>query len=278
MNLFVTTEWLAEHLEDENIRIADCRFNLVDSEEGIRLYLKDHIPGAVYFHLNNDLSGPVLSHGGRHPLPSLDKIKQTLQLAGISQDTIVVAYDGGEGAFASRLWWLLKYVGHEKVYLLNGGFKAWKEAGYKVSSEFPGINETNYELSVNHDILASYEDVKNLVDKRDENTILIDSRDRNRYLGIEEPIDKKAGHIPGAINMVWSEGFDKGLFKSSKEQEKRFSAIDKDKKIIVYCGSGVTATPNFIALKAAGFHEVKLYAGSYSDWVSYDENKIEIGE
>lgn len=278
MNLVVTKDWLAEHLKDENIRIADCRFNLGDSEEGHRLYLKDHIPGAVYFHLNNDLSGPVLTHGGRHPLPSLEQMKQTLEGAGIGQNTIVIAYDGGEGAFASRLWWLLKYVGHEKVYILDGGYKAWKDAGFDIDDNTPTSKKTNFEINVNNDIFASYDDVKKFVENRDENTILIDSRDRNRYLGIEEPIDKRAGHIPGAINRVWSEGYDKGSFKSSEEQEKRFSDIDKDKKIIVYCGSGVTATPNFMALKSAGYHNVKLYVGSFSDWVSFDENEIETGE
>lgn len=278
MNLVVSIEWLAEHMADENIRIVDCRFNLADSEEGKRLYLKDHIPGAIYFHLNQDLSGQVSPHGGRHPLPSPDRIKETLERAGIGKDITVIAYDGGEGAFASRLWWLLKYVGHEKVYILNGGYKAWNEAGYKVSDEVPSVKESNYEIQVNKNIYASYEDVKNFVENKDVDTVLIDSRDKKRYLGIEEPIDKRAGRIPGAINKVWTESYKDGFFKTDEEQEKRFSDIEKSKKVIVYCGSGVTATPNFMALKAAGYEDVKLYVGSYSDWVSYDENKVEKGE
>ncbi|MFO1444685.1 sulfurtransferase [Bacillus sp. Bva_UNVM-123] len=278
MNLVVDIQWLHDHLKDENIRIVDCRYNLGDSEEGNSLYLQDHIPGAVYFHLSKDLASPVSTHGGRHPLPELEQFKQTLQSAGIHKDTIVIAYDGGEGSYATRLWWLLNYVGHEKTFVLNGGYKAWKEACYPVNSEVPTYEVTEFELKKNEAIFASIEDVKKIVLDKNNKTILIDSRDKNRYLGIEEAIDKKAGHIPGAMNKVWTEGYENGYFKTSEQQEKRFTDIDKNKEIIVYCGSGVTATPNFMALKSAGYQRIKLYAGSFSDWISYDENEIETGE
>lgn len=278
MNATVEKEWLFAHIIDQNIRIADCRYNLGASEDGYDLYLHDHIPGAVYFHLGKDLSSPVSSHGGRHPLPDLEQFKLTLQKAGISNDTTVIAYDGGEGSFASRLWWLLNYVGHEKVYILNGGYKNWKDAGYPFDSKLPVYEKSEFNINVNTDIFASYEEVKELVVGNKSETILIDSREQKRYLGVEEPIDKKAGHIPGAINKVWTAGYENGSFKPSDEQEKRFLDLGKDKKIIVYCGSGVTATPNFIALKSAGFKNVKLYAGSFSDWISYGENEVEKGE
>ncbi|MBU8879020.1 sulfurtransferase [Bacillus sp. FJAT-29790] len=278
MKYFVDKEWVLDRLDDGNIRMADCRYNLSSSDDGYESYLKDHIPGAVYFHLGKDLAGPVLVHGGRHPLPDLEKLRGSLQKAGINKDTTVIAYDGGEGAFAARLWWLLKYVGHENVFVLDGGYKGWIDSEFPVSSEIPTYQKKDFDIKVNEGILASYEEVKKAVNDKDEASILIDSRDCKRYLGIEEPIDRKAGHIPGAINKVWSEGYEQGFFKPSEEQEKRFTDLDKNKQIIVYCGSGITATPNFIALKAAGFENVKLYAGSFSDWITYDENDVETGE
>ncbi|MBY0122659.1 sulfurtransferase [Bacillus sp. S/N-304-OC-R1] len=278
MSFVVEKEWLKSRLDIENIRIADCRFNLGLSEEGSNLYAKDHIPGAVYFHLGKDLSGPVSAHGGRHPLPDIDVFKQTLQNAGISNETTVIAYDGGEGSYEARLWWLMKYAGHENVYVLNGGYKAWSEAGYPIDNSVPEYAKTEFEITLNNDIFASYDEVKKAVEDKSQETIIIDSRERKRYLGEVEPIDKKAGHIPGAINKVWLEGYENGSFKSNHEQSERFSDIAPNKQIIVYCGSGVTATPNFMALKAAGYPNVKLYAGSFSDWISYDDNEIETGE
>ncbi|WP_066294553.1 sulfurtransferase [Bacillus sp. FJAT-29937] len=278
MNLTVEKEWLKERLNNGDLRIADCRYNLGSSEEGLEQYGKGHIPRAVYFHLGKDLSGPISSHGGRHPLPEIEKFKQTLQNAGIHNGTTIVAYDGGEGSFAARLLWLLHYVGHKNVYVLNGGYKAWTEAGYPVDHSIPDYPKTDFEINLDADIFASYEEVKKIVEEKNQETIIIDSRESQRYLGLIEPIDKKAGHIPGAINKVWLDGYENGFFKSGEDQAKRFTEIDKDKQIIVYCGSGVTATPNYMALKAAGYKHVKLYAGSFSDWISYDENEIETGE
>ncbi|WP_057763966.1 sulfurtransferase [Cytobacillus praedii] len=278
MNHFVEKEWLLEHLEDKNIRIADCRYNLGASEEGYNSYVKDHIPGAVYFHLSKDLSGPVSAHGGRHPLPAIDDLQETFSLAGISEETTVIAYDGGEGSYAARLWWLLNYLGHEKVYILNGGYKGWKNIGYPTNETIPTYLKTEFKVHLNDDIFVSQEEVKTIVESKNADTVIIDSRENKRYLGIEEPIDKKAGHIPGAINKVWTEGFENGRIKSVEEQRKRFQEINKDKQVIVYCGSGVTATPNFIALKMAGYDKVKLYAGSFSDWISYEGNEVSTGK
>ncbi|MED3553560.1 sulfurtransferase [Cytobacillus praedii] len=278
MNHFVEKEWLLEHLEDKNIRIADCRYNLGASEEGYNSYVKDHIPGAVYFHLSKDLSGPVSAHGGRHPLPAIDDLQETFSLAGISEETTVIAYDGGEGSYAARLWWLLNYLGHEKVYILNGGYKGWKNIGYPTNETIPTYLKTEFKVHLNDDIFVSQEEVKTIVESKNADTVIIDSRENKRYLGIEEPIDKKAGHIPGAINKVWTEGFENGRIKSVEEQRKRFQEINKDKQLIVYCGSGVTATPNFIALKMAGYDKVKLYAGSFSDWISYEGNEVSTGK
>lgn len=273
----VDSNWLKQHLYDENLVIADCRFNLGDPQEGEKLYKKDHIPGALYFDLEKDLSAQVQTHGGRHPLPKMEDFIDLLERSGVDRETTVVAYDGGQGAFASRLWWMLKYVGHENVFVLNGGYENWKEQSGIVTDGIPKPILASYRPSYNHDMIASYEEVKEAVNKKRSDIVLVDSREEKRYLGIEEPIDKKAGRIPGAINKVWFEGLDNGSFKDAKEQQKRFTDLDFSKTIIVYCGSGVTAAPNYISLKEAGFPHVKLYPGSFSDWISYEENEIETG-
>ncbi|WP_079509489.1 sulfurtransferase [Mesobacillus jeotgali] len=274
MQYYVDLEWLKEHLGEKEIRIVDCRFKLGSPEEGRRQYQEGHIPGAVYFDLEKDLSGSVGEHGGRHPLPELNLLKEKLQDAGIGSETTVIAYDGIEGAFASRFWWLMKYVGHEKVYILNGGFTGWEKKGYPYNQSIPKFEKTSFTISENKEMLASYQDVRDTALNESGNNVLIDSRESKRYKGIEEPIDRIAGHIPTAINKPWMDGLENGAFKPREEQEKRFAELDRNQPIIVYCGSGITATPNYIALKEAGFKNVKLYAGSYSDWVSYKENPV----
>jgi thiosulfate/3-mercaptopyruvate sulfurtransferase len=273
MDYVVEAIWLKQHLNDDSVRIIDCRFKLGDPEAGRREYEDCHIPGAVYFDLEKDLSAPAEIHGGRHPLPAAAELKAKLETAGIDEGKTLVAYDAKEGAFASRFWWLLKYLGHDKVFILDGGFQDWTKAGYPVDNVIPAYEKSEFNPVINNEMLASYQEVKNAALKSD-GTVLIDSRENKRYLGIEEPIDRIAGHIPKAINKPWMEVFENGFFRPQAEQEKRFSEIDKEQPIIVYCGSGVTATPNFAALKKAGYRNVKLYAGSYSDWVSYTENPV----
>ena len=277
MEYVVNQEWLLEQLANKDVKIVDCRFSLSKPDEGERLYKESHILGAYYFDLEKQLSAPVSKHGGRHPLPDIEKFRHEIEQAGIDNTKTVVAYDGGEGAFASRFWWLLTYIGHDKVYVLNGGFKGWVEAGYPTTKEVPKPESAQYKVSIRKEMLATYEEIKEIVANKKKSPILIDSREKARYLGKEEPIDKIPGHIPGAINKFWAEGLENGFFKGSEEQKKRFAELDQKEPIIVYCGSGVTATPNYIALKMAGYQNVKLYAGSYSDWVSYSDNPVEKG-
>jgi len=276
MKYIKNQEWLVEHLKDANVRVIDCRFTLGKPQAGWEAYQHGHIPGAVYFNLEDDLSGELSEHGGRHPLPNLLHLKEKIERAGIDASTTIIVYDNGEGSYAGRFWWLLTYMGHKNVYILDGGYTKWVEDGNNVTEEVRTFDKKSFIMNIQHHMLASYEDVKENISSK--TAILIDSRARNRYLGLEEPIDKKPGHIPGAINVVWEEGFIKGSWNSADKQRERFSHIDPEKPIIVYCGSGITATPNFIALKEAGYKNVKLYAGSYSDWVSYEENSVELGE
>lgn len=278
MNFVVNKKWLVNELDNKQVKIVDCRFQLDRPDEGAKLYQENHILGAYYFDLDKQLCAPVSQHGGRHPLPDTDQFKREIEKAGIDNTKMVVAYDGGDGQFASRFWWMLTFIGHEKVYVLNEGFKGWIEAGYPTTKEVPEFESAKFELNIRKEMLATYEEVKEVVDQKKKSPILIDSRDEKRYLGEIEPIDKKPGHIPGAINKVWSEGLEQGSFKNKEEQKKRFAELDQDEPIIVYCGSGVTATPNYIALKMAGYQNVKLYAGSYSDWVSYEDNPVVKGK
>lgn len=275
MKYVVDKKWLLEHMQDEDVVIVDCRFDLANPAIGEKLYQESHIEGAYYFDLHKQLSAPVSTHGGRHPLPDMKDFQSKIEASGINPSKTVIAYDSGISQYASRFWWLLSYIGHEKIYVLNEGFNGWIEAGYPVTQEIPKKQGTSYEIKLQEDMLASYTEVKDIVDNKKKLPILIDSRAQERYLGKVEPLDRVAGHIPGAINKFFEEGLSKGIFKNSEEQKKRFAELNTEDPIIVYCGSGVTATPNYIALKMAGFQNVKLYAGSYSDWVSYEENPVE---
>jgi thiosulfate/3-mercaptopyruvate sulfurtransferase len=272
----ISTNALLTRLGDPNLVLLDCRYSLANKMAGKEAYQLSHIPDAIYCDLEEQMSGTVTTNGGRHPLPNLEQFATFLENAGISNKTTVVAYDNGEGSYAGRLWWLLKYIGHEEVYVLNGGFAKWYDAGFPVDQVIPHPVKGYYHIQLNESILASYEEVKGTVEGKKQ-AVLIDSREARRYKGLEEPIDKIAGRIPGALNKYWNDGFENGQFKSLEEQKTRFSDINKDDQVIVYCGSGVTATPNYLILDELGFKNVKLYVGSYSDWVSYSENPIEKG-
>lgn len=276
MKNIVTMGWLAENLGDPQLVIVDCRFVLGQSEAGRSAYEQDHIPGAVYAHLEQDLSGPVREHGGRHPLPDMGPFSQWLGLIGIDKDSNVVAYDDQGGAMSSRFWWMLRFLGHEHVSILEAGYSQWK-AGYPVSSEIHEPTARRFSPSVKTHMLISIHDVRAKLGQP--GIVLLDSREHPRYLGQQEPIDPIAGHIPGAINSFWKDSLNgNGLWKDTDELASRFVHLNREDEIIVYCGSGVTACPNVLALQEAGFPNVKLYLGSWSDWVSYSENPVATGE
>jgi thiosulfate/3-mercaptopyruvate sulfurtransferase len=275
----VSVDWLSDHLHDAEVKVVDCRFHLGQSEVGYEQYKEGHIPGAFYLSLEKDMSGPKDMHGGRHPLPNLREFSTKLGTFGIDKKTKVVAYDGQGGAMASRFWWLLKFMGHQDVYVLNGGYSHWCEKGFPVTTDRPTETTapTVFDFMPQTDMAIFIDEVKQAKDR--EGVVLIDSREAKRYLGLEEPIDAKAGHIPGAKNYFWKEGLkEDGTWKSAAQQKERFQALSPEDTLIVYCGSGVTACPNVLALKEAGFPKIKLYVGSWSDWSSYDENPIAVGK
>ena len=263
----VTANWLRDHLHDPQVVIVDCRFSLMDKDLGRKQYQESHIDGAYYLDLNLDLSSPVQKHGGRHPLPDIDKLAAKLSQMGVnSGKTMVVAYDDSRFAFASRLWWLLRYMGHEQVVVLDGGFAGWQAQNYAISAELPLDRIGEFSPDLQSELVVNIEAVKSRKDLSE--VVLVDSREGDRYRGEREPIDPIAGHIEGAVNYPWMEVTNEQGFVID-DQGDRWQEVQTAKEIIVYCGSGVTACVNLLSLKIAGIETGKLYAGSWSDWCSF---------
>lgn len=265
----VSAQYLSEHLDDPQVVIIDCRFSLADPQLGYQQYQISHIPGADYLNLNKDLSSPVQRHGGRHPLPDVNELAKKLAAIGVNfNETLVVAYDDSRFAFAARLWWLLRYLGHDKVAVLDGGWTAWRSQGYPVTDALLTHAPGHFVPQVREDWVVDIEAVQARKDLP--NVVLVDSRESDRYLGIREPIDPIAGHIPGAVNYPWQDVTDtQGYLHSIEQHQQRWHDIAEKTDVLVYCGSGVTACVNLLSLELARVHTGKLYAGSWSDWCSY---------
>ena len=276
MSNIVNANWLKENLNNEKLVIVDCRFDLMDKNYGKNSYEKSHIENAVRVDIETQLSAPVTTHGGRHPLPSIEDLKSTFENIGISNDSIVVAYDEGDLSGPARLWWILKYLGHEEVYVLDGGIDSFKEAGGKVTTKETTVKKGNFEVHLNEDMRVDMEYVKNRLHNKD--IAIVDCRDHRRYIGEFEPVDKRAGHIPSALNYFWmdilNKNDDKLTIKSDEDLKKHFKELNNYDEVIIYCGSGITASPVSLALNEANIPH-KLYAGSFSDWISYDDNEVE---
>lgn len=278
-NTIVSTDQLAAIAEAPDIAIVDCRFRLDDPEWGAREYETAHIPGAVYVHLDRDLSGPKSGSNGRHPLPDPTILAQTLSRSGIGVHTQVVAYDQDAGAFAARLWWLLRWLGHEHVAVLDGGFARWVRESRPTRSgsetrpprPFAGTPRTEW-------IAGAAEIAQmDLASRRG----LIDARAPERFRGDVEPIDRVGGHIPGASNYHYLWNVDaRNQFRPPEwiraRIEHELGTIDPQ-HTVCYCGSGVTACHLVLALEVAGLSGVKLYPGSWSEWSSDPARPVERG-
>lgn len=277
-DIAVSADWLADHLEDPTVTIVDCRFALMQPDLGQQQYQQGHIPGAYYLDLNRDLSSPVGSHGGRHPLPDLAVLAEKLESMGVSSaspQTLVVAYDDSRQAFAARLWWLLRYLGHDRVAVLDGGWAGWLAAGHPQTQAIPVAKPAQFIPQVRPEWVLDLSQVKA---RQGTGTVLVDAREGERYRGEREPIDPVAGHIPGAVNYPWQDTTDAtGKLRSPEEQRQRWQDLAPGSEIVVYCGSGVTACVNLLSLELAGIKNGKLYAGSWSDWCSYPDNQIARG-
>lgn len=276
MRNLISVQELHDRLDDPELVVVDTRFNLKDPAEGRRAYEQSHLPGAVYFDLDQDLSSPKSQHGGRHPLPDLQVFARKLEHAGIGNTTTVVAYDDSGGMYAGRLWWLLKYLGHDAVKLLDGGLGAWREAGFDLTADLPKRKPALFTVDLRPEMLVDVDEVRAKL--ADPGTLLIDARGAERYRGDVEPLDPKAGHIPGAINKPFMDNLEAGRFKRPERLRERFHEAMEADEVIVYCGSGVTAAHNLLALDEAGITGARLYGGSWSDWSSYDENPVATGD
>ena len=262
---------LLSNLENPDWVIVDCRFDLANPGWGFQDYQRDHIPGAVYAHLNDNLSGPTSPLTGRHPLPKMEIFANHLSGWGIDETKQVVVYDTSGGSFAARLWWMLRLVGHEAVAVLNGGFGKWKSDNYPSHSGVETNRPATFHLSQNlpSDKFVNAEEVEQI--RTDPNFCLIDARTQERYRGEQEPIDPVAGHIPGAINRfhglnLQTDGTLKSKSVLRAEFENLLKGIDP-KNVVVYCGSGVTSCHHLLALDVAGLKGARLYVGSWSEWI-----------
>ena len=244
----------------DKIVVADCRFDPFAPEAGPAAYARGHIEGAHYLHLMRDLAGPVGETGGHAPVPTPENFTALMRRIGLDSDSLLVAYDGGGLAAASRLWWLVRYFGHARVAVLDGGMAAWQAAGLPLKT----TGEGNFTARVDHGMRVDFED---LCDP-DNRPLLIDARDAPRYAGTEERVEPLAGHIPGAVNMPYQESLGPdGLLLDAAAQRDRWQPLVTSNQLpVVYCGSGITACVNLLSLELAGVKGARMYPGSWSDW------------
>jgi thiosulfate/3-mercaptopyruvate sulfurtransferase len=260
---------LAPHVAASDWLIVDCRFELGKPDTGERAYAAGHIPHAIYAHLDRDLAAAITPTSGRHPLPQPEQFAATLTRWGVTSSTQVVAYDADNSAYAARLWWLLRWVGHEAVAVLDGGFKAWNAAGLPTTTAVPRPRAGHFVARPNRDMWYDAHEVADRVQRSDWR--LLDARAPERFAGQVEPIDPVAGHVPGARNHPFATNLaSEGRFAPAQELRQRFSQSQDgvaDDHTIVMCGSGVTACNLLLAMEAAGKSGARLYAGSWSEWI-----------
>ena len=263
---------LSSEQSSEKLTIFDTRFSLQEVQKGYADYLEGHISGAHFLDLDKDLSSKPNANGqgGRHPLPDFERFEAKLRQLGLNTSHEVIVYDQSNAVFAGRLWWMLKYMGHDNVRVLDGGLAAWQKAGYSLSTQIPQTSLGDFTASLRPHMIIDINELKESY--QNDNTVLIDARSVERYSGAAEPIDAKAGHIPGAKNMCFLNNLEDGKYKPLTELEAAYKPlIDGKDEVIMYCGSGVSANHNIIALAELGVTEnVRLYVGSWSEWSSQD--------
>lgn len=268
-----------EHIDDPGWRMIDCRFDLKDPSVGLQKYLAGHIPDAIYADLDKDLSSPVTFTSGRHPLPDIEAISRKLGSWGVAVDTQVVVYDDAYGSYAARLWWILRWLGHQNVAVLDGGINHWLQSDLPLTTEIPSITPTKFVAKTNHDLVMDTKAMETVIDSPE--LTIVDVRDPERFQGIQEPVDKIAGHIPGAINIPWKTNLDEtGLFLKPSQLAMQYEAILEkpgSENLVFMCGSGVTACHGLLALSALGHDDAKLYAGSWSEWIQNPDHPVASG-
>jgi thiosulfate/3-mercaptopyruvate sulfurtransferase len=265
----VDTATLAAHLDDPHWLSVDCRFDLKDTEAGRRAYHEAHLPGAHYAHLDEDLSGPITADSGRHPLPDPARFAAWLGDLGIGSDTQVVVYDACAGMIAARLWWMLRWLGHAQVALLDGGWPRWIAERRPVTVDAPDITPTTFRMEIEDTCRADTAEI--VATLSDHHALIIDARAPQRYRGEVEPFDPVAGRIPGSLNWPLTDNLTAaGTFKDAAELHTHYRTLLDGcdaRETVHLCGSGVTACLNILALEHAGHPGARLYPGSWSEWI-----------
>lgn len=271
----VSTAELAEHLA--RWRIFDCRHELAKPDLGEQQYRESHIPGALFAGLDHDLSAPKSGRNGRHPLPSPEDFQKWIERSGLKPGDQVVCYDGGPGAMAARLWWMLRWVGHDAVAVLDGGFARWTQEKRPVSAELPPVAPSRYPIRLRPQMAVTVEVLSSNLG----GSMLLDARAPARYRGEQEPIDPAAGRIPGALNRYNMDNLTpQGTHKPPAELRRELEHVLAGRKpgeVVSYCGSGVAACHNLLAMEAAGLKGGRLYAGSWSEWIADPRRPRESG-
>jgi thiosulfate/3-mercaptopyruvate sulfurtransferase len=247
--------------------VVDCRHTLADMSLGRRLYAEAHLPGAFFADVESDLSGPKSGSNGRHPLPDPEAFASYLRSLGVDDDTQIVAYDAGADMFAARLWFLCRWIGHEATAVLDGGIEAWRAADLPLTSEASVARRLgNLSVRLNPGIVVNAAYVASHLD--DPAVRIIDARANDRFHGRNETIDPVAGHIPGASNHWFKDNFDGVQFKAREDLREAFAPYGDARRIVHQCGSGVSAAANMLAMEHAGLAGSRVYAGSWSEWIS----------
>ena len=272
----ISAQQLAEHLDEPNWVIFDCRFSLADVNAGARAYRQGHIPGARYADLNQDLSSPPQTYTGRHPLPDFRQLTDKLGQWGVSNRSQIVVYDDTGGAFAGRMWWLLRCMGHDQIAVLDGGLPYWQQQDLPVTTVLPHIQPAQFRSYLDPQQWLTATEVENALARRA--ITLIDARTPERYAGLQETIDPVAGHVPKAINRPFQQNLDQhGLFLNPEQLRQQFAALGVATtpcQTVHMCGSGVTGCHNLLAMEIAGLNGSRLYAGSWSDWISNPNRNV----
>jgi thiosulfate/3-mercaptopyruvate sulfurtransferase len=273
----ITPETLFANLNQPNWVIVDCRFNLMDTKAGYRAYSAAHLPNARYANLDFDLSASKTHNTGRHPLPDAKQFMVKLGSWGINNETQVVVYDDASGMMAGRLWWLLRWVGHRAVALLDGGLPAWQSAKYPLSDAAPKIIPCEFHGVAQDNLWVSTEFVAH--ELQSSGCVLIDARPPERFRGEQEPIDPIAGHVPFAKNFPLSQNLaPDGKFLPAEVLRARFEALGvPPQQVVSMCGSGVTACHNLLAMEVAGLTGARMYVGSWSEWITRPEHAVATG-
>jgi thiosulfate/3-mercaptopyruvate sulfurtransferase len=281
MSCLVSAEVLAAHLDDPSWCVFDCRHDLRNTGYGAQAYAQGHIPGALHLHLDRDLSGPLTGTNGRHPLPEVERFAALMAACGVGPDTQVVAYDNEGSVFAARLWWMLRWLGHDKVAVLDGGLPGWRRAKLPLETEVRPVVPAGFVARPRDGVKVDATHV--LANLRSPEMFLVDARSPDRYAGENETLDPVGGHIPGARNRFYAENLDDAgcFFKPVEELRAEFADLldgCDPRQVVQQCGSGVTACHNQLAMEIAGLSGSRLYSGSWSEWCSDPARPIAKGD